>query len=102
MRDRDHDLIEAGLNEAAGCFDAMGKVARAWWRDCSDGGRAIDAKRCFGKDDPADRVLGARSTSGLCVDGSGAGIAAIDRHSWPSGDGTRGKLGGGEDENRQR
>ena len=35
-RGREHDLIEAGLNEAAGCFGAMGIVATACWRDYSD------------------------------------------------------------------
>ena len=49
--DREHDLIEAGLNEAAGCFCAMEKVATACWRDYSDDGRATDAKRCFGEED---------------------------------------------------
>lgn len=52
---------------AYGCFGALGKVATAWWRDCSDDGRAIDAKRCFGKEDLADRVLSARNRSGLVV-----------------------------------
>jgi hypothetical protein len=46
-RDREHDLIEAGLNEAAGCFGAMGRVATACWRDRSDDGSATDAKRCW-------------------------------------------------------
>src|SRR5207302_4141138 len=51
------------LNEAAGCFGAMGKVATACWRDCSDDGRATDARCCFGKGDLADRVLSARNRS---------------------------------------
>jgi hypothetical protein len=66
-RDREHDLIEAGLNEAAGCFGAIGKVGTACWRDCSDDGRAIDAKRRFGEEDMADCVLNASNRSGSVV-----------------------------------
>src|SRR5437899_5717199 len=65
--DREHDLIEAGLNEAAGCFGAMGKVATARWRDCTDDGRATAAKRCLGEEELADRVLNVRNRSGLVV-----------------------------------
>jgi hypothetical protein len=61
------DLIEAGLNEAAGCFGAMGKVATACWRDGPDDGRATDAKRCFDEEDLADWVLNARNRAGLVV-----------------------------------
>ena len=66
-RDREHDLIEAGLNEAAGCFGAMGKVATACRRDCSDDGCAIDVKRRFGEEDLADWVLNANNRSGSVV-----------------------------------
>ena len=66
-RDRERDLIEAGLNEAAGCFGAMGKAATARWQDCSGDGRATDAKRCFGKEDLAYRVRRPRSRSGSVV-----------------------------------
>jgi hypothetical protein len=66
-RDRGHDLIEAGLNESAGCFGAMGKAATACWRDCSDDGRAIGAKRRFGEEDLAERVLNANNRSSSIV-----------------------------------
>jgi hypothetical protein len=66
-RDREHDLIEAGLNEAAGCFGAMGEVATACWRDCSGDGCAIDVKCRFGEEDLADWVLNANNRSGSVV-----------------------------------
>ncbi len=66
-RDREHDLIAAGLNEAAGCFGAMGKVTAACWRGCSDDGRAVDARRRFGEEDLADWVLNASNRSGSVV-----------------------------------
>ena len=63
----DGDLIEAELNEGACCSGAMGKVARACWRDCSDDSRVTAAKGCFGEEEAADWVLSARHGSGLVV-----------------------------------
>ena len=80
----------------------MGIVATACWRGYSDDSCLTNAKRCFGKDDLADRELGAGSISGLFVESSGVGIEAVDRHSGAGGDRLRSKLGGGDDEYRER
>lgn len=49
------DLIEAGLNESAGYFGAMGSC-HGGWRDCSEDGRATAAKALFWRGRP--RVSG--------------------------------------------
>jgi hypothetical protein len=76
----------------------MGIAATACWRDDSDDSCVTDAKSCFGKDDLADRVLGATSTSGLLVDQFWRRDEAVDRHSCPGGDRLRGKLSCGTTE----
>jgi hypothetical protein len=55
------------IERSRGLFGAMGIVATACWRDCSDDSRTTAAKRCFGEEALADRVLNARSRSGLVV-----------------------------------
>lgn len=107
MRSRSHGAAatyarphRSRIERSRGKLGTIGKVVKACWRDCSDDSRATAAKRYFGEENLADRVLYARNGAGLAS--FGVGGAAVDRHSWPVGDRTRSKLGGSDDDNRQR
>jgi hypothetical protein len=61
--DRERDLIEAGLNEAAGYFGTMGIVTMARWPSMFDGSCVAGAKGYLDKDGLADLALGVSRTS---------------------------------------